>query len=245
MGRSVEYTNNCEVQSQRGVIVDVFLWCSYCFWGFLVTASFFANVSYARLRRRLLIDPHILKEESCSSDVVVDNPLSQNPGNIWCYFPILYMTDCVAYITIINQPLVGLVSLWDIKVLMVLVQIIFQRTFISSKSLTYVTHVVDPLLSTDSTWGRFFRNAELEKMVDRDLSRLYPEHGSFFQTLGCQRMLRRILLLWCLRHAELGYRQGNYITQFLVFLLVGHTKLHYPISSVWQSCNWFGMISYC
>lgn len=57
-------------------------------------------------------------------------------------------------------------------------------------------------------WGRFFRNAELEKMVDQDLSRLYPEHGSYFQTPGCQGMLRRILLLWCLRHQEYGYRQG-------------------------------------
>ncbi|TQE03609.1 hypothetical protein C1H46_010740 [Malus baccata] len=60
----------------------------------------------------------------------------------------------------------------------------------------------------DSTWGHFFRSAELEKMVDQDLSRLYPEHGSYFQTPGCQGMLRRILLLWCLRHPECGYRQG-------------------------------------
>ncbi|KAL2340545.1 hypothetical protein Fmac_008485 [Flemingia macrophylla] len=60
----------------------------------------------------------------------------------------------------------------------------------------------------ESTWSRFFRNAELERMVDQDLSRLYPEHGSYFQTLGCQSMLRRILLLWCLRHPECGYRQG-------------------------------------
>ncbi|CAO2822949.1 unnamed protein product [Amaranthus hypochondriacus] len=60
----------------------------------------------------------------------------------------------------------------------------------------------------DSTWGRFFRNAELEKMVDTDLTRLYPEHGSYFQTPGCQGLLRRILLLWCLRHPECGYRQG-------------------------------------
>lgn len=45
-------------------------------------------------------------------------------------------------------------------------------------------------------------------MVDQDLSRLYPEHGSYFQTPGCQGMLRRILLLWCLRHSQFGYRQG-------------------------------------
>ncbi|KAL5836326.1 hypothetical protein ACOSQ4_015823 [Xanthoceras sorbifolium] len=94
---------------------------------------------YAGLRRRLLVDPHLPKDGSNSPDLVMDNPLSQNP---------------------------------------------------------------------DSTWGRFFRNAELEKMVDQDLSRLYPEQGSYFQTPGCQGILRRILLLWCLRHPECGYRQG-------------------------------------
>ncbi|CAI0555886.1 unnamed protein product [Linum tenue] len=94
---------------------------------------------YASLRRKLLVDPHMPKDGSNSPNVVIDNPLSQNP---------------------------------------------------------------------DSTWGRFFRNAELEKTVDQDLSRLYPEHGSYFQTPGCQGMLRRILLMWCLRHPECGYRQG-------------------------------------
>ncbi|KAA8535783.1 hypothetical protein F0562_030783 [Nyssa sinensis] len=94
---------------------------------------------YAALRRRLLVDPHVPKDGSYSLDLVMDNPLSQNP---------------------------------------------------------------------DSMWGRFFQNAELERMVDQDLSRLYPEHGSYFQTPGCQGMLRRILLLWCLRHPEYGYSQG-------------------------------------
>ncbi|XP_020080520.1 TBC1 domain family member 5 homolog A isoform X2 [Ananas comosus] len=94
---------------------------------------------YASLRRRLLIDSHLPADENVSSDLVIDNPLSQNP---------------------------------------------------------------------DSKWGRLFRNAELEKVVDEDLSRLYPEDGSYFQTPACQAMLRRILLLWCIRHPEYGYRQG-------------------------------------
>ncbi|TVU05082.1 hypothetical protein EJB05_48233 [Eragrostis curvula] len=94
---------------------------------------------YVSLRRRLLVDPHLPKEEDRSSNLVVDNPLSQNP---------------------------------------------------------------------DSSWGRFFRGAELEKTVDQDLSRLYPEDGSYFQTPACQAMLRRILLMWCLQHPECGYRQG-------------------------------------
>lgn len=51
-------------------------------------------------------------------------------------------------------------------------------------------------------------------MVDKDLSRLYPEHGSYFHTPGCQGILRRILLLWCLRHPEYGYRQGKLYCSF-------------------------------
>ncbi|CAA7037982.1 unnamed protein product [Microthlaspi erraticum] len=37
---------------------------------------------------------------------------------------------------------------------------------------------------------------------------LGEEHWSYFQAPGCQGMLRRILLLWCLKHPEYGYRQG-------------------------------------
>ncbi|WVZ79065.1 hypothetical protein U9M48_026692 [Paspalum notatum var. saurae] len=94
---------------------------------------------YANLRRRLLIDPHLSKDEEGGPDLIVENPLSQNPG---------------------------------------------------------------------STWGQYFRNAELEKMLNQDLSRLYPELGDFFQTSTCQSMLGRILLVWSLRYSEFGYRQG-------------------------------------
>lgn len=67
-----------------------------------------------------------------------------------------------------------------------------------------------PTFFADSKWGRFFQNAELEKMLDQDLSRLYPELGSYFQTEACQLMLRQILLLWCLKHPEYGYRKGKF-----------------------------------
>ncbi|GER48285.1 Ypt/Rab-GAP domain of gyp1p superfamily protein [Striga asiatica] len=94
---------------------------------------------YAALRRQLLVDPNVPKDGMSSLDLVIDNPLSQNP---------------------------------------------------------------------DSMWGRFFRNAELERMVDQDLTRLYPERAGYFQASDCQAILRRVLLLWCLRHPEYGYRQG-------------------------------------
>lgn len=94
---------------------------------------------YAELRRRLLVDPHIMEESQKGSDLSMDNPLSQNP---------------------------------------------------------------------ESLWGRFFRTAELERAIENDLSRLYPEHGSYFQSPACQAMLRRILLLRSLSHPEHSYRQG-------------------------------------
>ncbi|XP_014510129.1 uncharacterized protein LOC106769149 [Vigna radiata var. radiata] len=120
---------------------------------------------YACLRGRLLVDPHAVKDESSLPNLVMDNPLSQNP---------------------------------------------------------------------DSTWSRFFRNAEIERMIDQDLSRLYPEHGNYFQTPGCLGILRRILLLWCHRHPECGYRQGMhellapvlYVLQYDVECLLEVRKLY-------------------
>ncbi|KAL5199777.1 hypothetical protein ABZP36_020980 [Zizania latifolia] len=112
---------------------------------------------YANLRRRLLIDPHLSKDEENAPDLVVENPLSQNP---------------------------------------------------------------------ESTWGQYFRNAELEKMLNQDLSRLYPELGDFFQTTTCQSMLGRILLVWSLRYPEFGYKQGMH--ELLAPLLyVLHADVHY------------------
>lgn len=72
-----------------------------------------------------------------------------------------------------------------------------------------LTNNYDYLLPTDSNWGRFFSYAELGKMIDQDLSRLYPEHSGYFHTPICQALLRRVLLLWCLQHPEYGYRQGK------------------------------------
>jgi TBC1 domain family protein 5 len=64
-------------------------------------------------------------------------------------------------------------------------------------------------MNAESTWGQYFRNAELEKMLNQDLFRLYPELGEFFHTATCQSMLERILLVWSLRYPEFGYKQGK------------------------------------
>ena len=61
---------------------------------------------------------------------------------------------------------------------------------------------------SESLWSRYFQIAELEETIDTDLTRLYPEHGQFFQSPVCQAMLRRILLVWSLMNTTYSYRQG-------------------------------------
>lgn len=141
--------------------------------------------SYAALRRRLLIDPHIPKDGSNFPDPVMDNPLSQDPGKYYCI--IIFHVYKLRKLVKCDHKLLDF-GYW-------------------ADWLLIPARCVN--VDTDSMWGRFFQKAELEKMVDQDLSRLYPEHGSYFQTPGCQGMLRRILLLWCIRHPNYGYRQGN------------------------------------
>ncbi|KAG8651771.1 hypothetical protein MANES_06G020300v8 [Manihot esculenta] len=46
---------------------------------------------YARLRRRLLVDPHLPKDGSNSPNPAIDNPLSQNPGMHELLAPLLYV----------------------------------------------------------------------------------------------------------------------------------------------------------
>ncbi|KAI5084663.1 hypothetical protein GOP47_0000832 [Adiantum capillus-veneris] len=94
---------------------------------------------YAELRRRLIVDPHMMEDVQRGENLNVNNPLSQDP---------------------------------------------------------------------DSIWRHYFNNTELEKTIENDLTRLYPEHGSLFQGSACQSMLKRILLVWALGHTQYGYRQG-------------------------------------
>lgn len=80
-------------------------------------------------------------------------------------------------------------------------------------------------MNAESTWGKYFRNAELEKMLNQDLSRLYPELGDFFQTSTCQSMLGRILLVWSLRYPEFGYRQGKALASSVTVNFSSHEKM--------------------
>lgn len=169
------------------------------------------------MRRQLLVDPHVSKDGSNSPDPVIDNPLSQNPGRflLYCIF-VLYLSQNVAVLAMgILIPFFDFSLQQNFRIPtsflpMVLEVLLFSRNYSHRYMLSFFSSShLSFLFLVDSMWGRFFRNAELERMVDQDLTRLYPERGSYFQTSGCQGILRRILLLWCLSHPEYGYRQGR------------------------------------
>jgi TBC1 domain family protein 5 len=70
------------------------------------------------------------------------------------------------------------------------------------------TQAQDPLSqSEDSPWNQYFRNAELQKEINRDLERTYPEH-EFFQTDATRGNLNRILFVYAREHPDVMYRQG-------------------------------------
>ncbi|KAG6474131.1 hypothetical protein ZIOFF_068055 [Zingiber officinale] len=187
---------------------------------------------YANLRRRLIVDPHLSKDD-INSDLVKDNPLSQSPGKCLIETSKSWLT----FFPLATEKTGKLV--WKEEIERVLC---FKGRQKSKVPEGWMFHVIDtvPLgldnmvyidtnphvVSTDSIWSRYFRNAEVEKMLDQDLSRLYPDQESYFQTTICQTMLRRILLLWCLIHPECGYRQGMH-EQLAPLLYVLHVDLQY------------------
>ena len=52
---------------------------------------------YAGFRRRLLIDPHVSKEVDQAPDLVMENPLSQNPGTLACVMTLHYLMELHSY----------------------------------------------------------------------------------------------------------------------------------------------------
>lgn len=62
----MDFRNDCAF-----VQLMVVSWCS---------RTMFFLVRYASLRRRLLIEPLVSKDGTNSPNLVIDNPLSQNPG---------------------------------------------------------------------------------------------------------------------------------------------------------------------
>jgi hypothetical protein len=66
----------------------------------------------------------------------------------------------------------------------------------------------DPLSNADaSPWNEYFENAELEREIEQDVLRTYPEHA-YFRQAHVQTLLRRILLVYARAEPHVQYKQG-------------------------------------
>lgn len=66
----------------------------------------------------------------------------------------------------------------------------------------------DPLSSAEqSPWNEYFENAELEREIEQDVLRTYPEHA-YFRQPHVQTALRRILLVYARAQPHVQYKQG-------------------------------------
>jgi hypothetical protein len=81
------------------------------------------------------------------------------------------------------------------------------------KQADLVAHDGDPLddnplmQNEDSVWTKYFAQVEIEKEIQKDLERIFPEF-EFFQQPAIQEVMLRVLLVWSKLNADVSYRQG-------------------------------------
>ena len=64
------------------------------------------------------------------------------------------------------------------------------------------------LTGQQSPWQQFFQNQELQKEINQDIIRTYPDK-EFFQRKDTQEMLLRILFIYAKEHPVVCYKQGK------------------------------------
>jgi len=83
----------------------------------------------------------------------------------------------------------------------------------------------DPLINhplsqnDESIWKKFWQNQELEKEINQDIERTYPEN-EFFQRKDIREMMLRILFIYARQNPKLAYKQGMHelLAPFLYIL---------------------------
>eukprot|EP01102_Stenamoeba_stenopodia_P016179 TRINITY_DN5623_c0_g1_i1.p1 TRINITY_DN5623_c0_g1~~TRINITY_DN5623_c0_g1_i1.p1 ORF type:complete len:526 (+),score=140.78 TRINITY_DN5623_c0_g1_i1:168-1745(+) len=84
----------------------------------------------------------------------------------------------------------------------------------------------DNPLSQDenSSWNQFFQNIELQKEINQDIERTYPEN-EFFQRKTVHSIMLRILFIYAKITPELVYRQGMHELLAPIVYLLEHEKV--------------------
>lgn len=79
-------------------------------------------------------------------------------------------------------------------------------------------------MSPKSPWAVFFQNEELQKIINQDIERCYPDIP-FFQEQQVKDMMLRILFVYAKENPALSYRQGT-INNTLVTVYLFVTGMH-------------------
>eukprot|EP01006_Ploeotia_vitrea_P041925 TRINITY_DN66588_c10_g1_i1.p1 TRINITY_DN66588_c10_g1~~TRINITY_DN66588_c10_g1_i1.p1 ORF type:complete len:616 (+),score=74.61 TRINITY_DN66588_c10_g1_i1:22-1848(+) len=87
-----------------------------------------------------------------------------------------------------------------------------------------VTHDNPLMGGEDSTWKKFFKKTDIEKMVHQDVIRLHFEH-EFFQSPHIKKIMQDGLTLWAEENESISYRQGmNEVFGVLLFLFTRDSR---------------------
>lgn len=80
--------------------------------------------------------------------------------------------------------------------------------------------------AAESPWAKFFQNAELEKLINQDIERCYPDKD-FFQSQSVREMMMRLLFIYAKLNPSLSYRQGMHeLLAPIIYLL--HNERDHP-----------------
>lgn len=61
--------------------------------------------------------------------------------------------------------------------------------------------------AVESPWNQFFQDTELQKEINQDIERTYPEN-EFFQLQTTRELMLRVLFIYARLHPDVGYKQG-------------------------------------
>eukprot|EP00002_Diphylleia_rotans_P017301 TRINITY_DN335_c0_g2_i1.p1 TRINITY_DN335_c0_g2~~TRINITY_DN335_c0_g2_i1.p1 ORF type:complete len:516 (-),score=98.78 TRINITY_DN335_c0_g2_i1:162-1709(-) len=82
----------------------------------------------------------------------------------------------------------------------------------------------NPLSQSDeSPWAKFFQNEELQKEINKDVERTFPDQD-FFQDKEVRKMMLHILFVYAKENPNLGYKQGMHELLAPILYLVNREK---------------------
>jgi TBC1 domain family protein 5 len=77
---------------------------------------------------------------------------------------------------------------------------------------------------------KFFQNVELEREINQDIDRTYPEH-EFFQQQSVKDIMLRILFIYARQNPQLSYKQGMHELLAPLLYILDRESFKFPEES--------------